>query len=651
MLWMRPISDVAEQVGSPALTPELQFRELVAILRRRIGLILGLAVGGTVLAAVVGLMIAPKFTAIAQLVVEPQPGPLAERMPAAHLIEENVDTHLTLINSRDHLRRVAENLARRSGGGHASAVAIGPISTAGGDGNGPAAVDSTLLSPLDARATILGELKHRANIWISALRKNRAGPTPSLEELERGLRVNQERRSRVISVAFTSKSPQGAAALANNIVQSYVEGQSEQASEDANGEMRLLRERVADIKSEVEKAGQAVRNAIEQRLAGANAERNGQEPGAPLRELERDVASKAQLYSALLRREKELRDRQATTTPGVRVLTLATPPERPSSHNPILFIAPAMILALIGGGLIAVVLDRLDQSFRGAKDLAAIGIACIGLVPSIRRPEPYRCVLSEPLSPYAESIRAIVVALRLVTPPPSQKRVLITSSLPGEGKTTLATSLAVYLASIGQRVLLADLNLRHATALPGLERRIPAGAGAGGEQLGDELIQRSAGLRFDYLTMSGWPHDPLALFAGETVSEFLCRLRANYDCVIMDGPPLLGTAEAPLLPAIADESLLVVRWGSTQREAVQTALGLLDWVAGQGQRGALPAAVITQVDVRGRARFGSGDANWSLVKQKAFHALRGKFNVDGKGDSGKPAPRHAVARRPSPPNT
>ena len=436
-------------------------------------MILTIAVVGTMLATVVGLLIPPKYTAYVQIVVEPaQMGLTGERASAASPTEESIDTHVSLLGSRDHLQRVAETLLQDSEvrtqvpkpGQYAATVptpADADFSQSTASDGGAASIETATAS------TILSELGRRLSVWISALPGSRGAAAALLEELDRGIRVNQERRSRVISVAFTSKSPESSAAFANRIVELYVDSQIEQKQRDARRETARLDERIAELKYEMEKAGNAVQGAIQQRLdPGRNAGSEGRELDERLRELERHAAAGAQLHASLLRRQKQMRDQQEVITPGVAILSLASVPDRPSSHHPILFILPALIVFAIGGSLLAVGLEQLDRGLRSERDInEALGVACIGLVPLLPRQHgshPHRFLLKYPFSAYSEAIRSIVATLQLAAPAPASKVVVVTSSVPKEGKTTLAVSLAVYAALIGRRVLLVDLDFRQA---------------------------------------------------------------------------------------------------------------------------------------------------------------------------------------------
>jgi polysaccharide biosynthesis transport protein len=619
-----PTAERTQPSGKPQHVGELHFHEVFAILRRRRPMILTIGAIGTVLAILVGLLIPPKYTATAQLVIEAPANSAVERAPGVSALDESIDTHVTLLSSRDHLQRVIESLLHDPEFHPAARDAAAPEPTRGASDETSRSVDLNQPTGMtEPETTGLSELMRRLNIWLEAFRRSGSTAVPSLEEFERNTRAIQERRSRVISVAFTSTNPEKATAFANRIVQLYVDRLREQKQDYASRELARLDERITETKFEMEKAAAAVQKAIQERRGSEqNASAKEQESDGQLRGLLQHAGSSAQLYDGLLRRRKEMRDRQETLAPGVGVQVLAGIPKRPSSHNPILFIVPAFIVFAIGGSWLAIILEQLDRGLRSEQETAdALGIACIGLVPVLLQKHPirpYQHLLTEPFSAYTEAIRSAAASLGLTTSSLGSKVVLISSSVPREGRTTLARSLAAYVASLGRRVLLIDFDCRQGPPLGEFDD-IAEGAMVEAplqNRPAAELIRHIPEAGLDYLPMAGYRVDPLALFAREQMPRLIHQLRDRYDCVIIDGPAVFGSIGARLLPSIADKLLFVVKWASTRREVAQNALTLLRGVDHLDMdRSNLALAIVAQVDLKRHARYLYGDVGEFLAKR------------------------------------
>jgi uncharacterized protein involved in exopolysaccharide biosynthesis len=569
---------VSEQQGRDR-TPEPHFEQLMEILRRRHRLVLTTAALGTILAGVAGLLITPKYTAKAQIVIEPQ----AATLVSPEAVQQVIDTHLTMLTSAYHLQHVLESLrsepAFRAGESQTNTAVGASASSVEGDARLRAPATATApAEPVTAETGPLSwkELNRRLRVWINALPWNTAARAElTFDDLDRRLKVMQERRSRVITIRFQWTSPQKAAAIANRIANLYIQSNLEQQRLYSNREMARLEERMTTIKEEIQGTSAALQEAIQPRT---DANQSEQEAAVIPSELGQRAASSAQLYANLLQRQKEIRAQEELIKPDASILSLASPPARPSSPNPILFMLPALIASLIFGSLLAVLLQRFDRGLRSGREINdALGMTCIGLVPHVARKRLThlaKFLLAEPFSPYAEAIRAAVAVLRLAEPGLAAKVFLISSSFPKEGKTTLALSIAIHVASLGRRVLLLDFDCRRDREL---DRKVETGVANPSQPYGlhSEAIKHIGDVGLHYRPMPRCGDDPLAMFAQGRVLPLLRELRDTYDTVIIDGPPVLGTSETRLLASMVDRVVFVVKWGSTMRDSAREALNQL----------------------------------------------------------------------------
>ncbi|MBL6459074.1 hypothetical protein JMJ55_27480 [Belnapia sp. T6] len=324
--------------------------------------------------------------------------------------------------------------------------------------------------------------------------------------------------------------------------------------------------------------------------------------------LEQRIARELRRSEQLLRGQLEAKEQQQLTAPPVTIVALARPPRQPSSISPILLLVPGTVAFAFLGAAIAAVRERMDRSFRSCREVEqSCGIECVGLVPEMPRTRG-----ADPAQGLARpsTMRAIRSVLVGMLPMPhadhGSKVVLVTSSLPGEGRTLLATSLAACAARLGQRVLMIDLDCGGCDAVVARE-------GAG------HRIRRNPEFGFDVLSPGKDGMDLLAVLAGGRGDQFLQPLRASYGCIIIDGPAALTVPEAQLLAALVDEVLLAIRWGHTRREVVENTLLLL------GRGGATQTklrTVLTRVDLRKYALYRFGDAGEFLARQGGHAAAR-----------------------------
>jgi succinoglycan biosynthesis transport protein ExoP len=186
----------------------------------------------------------------------------------------------------------------------------------------------------------------------------------------------------------------------------------------------------------------------------------------------------------------------------------------------------------------------------------------------------------------------------------------LTSSVPDEGKTSLAFSLAASLVQDGKRVLLFELDLRR----PSIAARGWAGADADDRPapLFSE-VRHDGRSGLDLILVRRPPSNPQAILTSDALARALRHLRQRYDHVIVDSPPLLGLSDSKFVASLVDATLLVIRWHSTSRDVVRDALDELRLVSAP-----LLGAIIAQVDPDRQARYGYGGAGSYYRKYRDY---------------------------------
>jgi polysaccharide biosynthesis transport protein len=328
-----------------------------------------------------------------------------------------------------------------------------------------------------------------------------------------------------------------------------------------------------------------------------------------LRQLERESEANRSLYESFLTRLKQLEEQLDLVRPDAKVVSLAAVPQNPSFPKPKAMIVIGFTSSVMLGVLMAMLRERLDTAFHTGRQLhEVLGVTSFGLVPAIRRgkgqPRPHRYLLEKPLSAYADAIRSVQKSVELSGPDGRSQIILVTSTLPGEGKTTLALSLAASAARSGRKTVVLDVDLRH----PSVAREIGQPFGPGlvefltGEATADEIIHVAefhGNLHF--IPVRGLTSSPVDLLESREMATLLTALRTRYHYVFLDGPPALVT-DARAAASLADTVLYAVRWNKTKAEVASHGLEAL-----AGNRISVAGLVLTQVNLAQQARYGYGN--------------------------------------------
>ena len=395
-----------------------------------------------------------------------------------------------------------------------------------------------------------------------------------------------------------------------------------------------LRAQIADLKTKI---GLEARNAV-QSLSGSVAaarakvqalkdalstaqQRNDVDNSASvqMRELQREADANKALYENFLNRFKQTSAEQDIQQADARRISTGLPPGAPSYPNKPLFVEFAAMLSLGFGILLAFALEWLDNGFRSTDQLERIaGIGTLGLVPATSGSAvPQDIVVDEPVSQYSESIRSVRTALRYSDIDNPPKVVLVTSSIPSEGKTILSTSLARSVARSGAKALLIDCDLRR----PGVSKLLNATDGPtlldlfDGTGTPESVIQVDRTSSMHYVAARTGTTNPQDLLGSQQMRSFLERMRPHYDLIVLDSPPVLAVSDAVILSHVVDRTLFVIRWEKTPRAV---ALGALKALRTNG--GSIAGAVLTRVNVKKHASFGYGDSAYSYHKYSEYYS-------------------------------
>lgn len=333
--------------------------------------------------------------------------------------------------------------------------------------------------------------------------------------------------------------------------------------------------------------------------------------------LRREVDTNRQLYDGLLQRYKEIGIAGGVGINNITVIDKAKVPKFPFKPNLALNLIIALGLGLAVGIGLALLLEYLDDTFKVPEDLEKfLGLPVLGLIPNTKATDNTELALTEnanPHSPFAEAYRSLRTNLQFSTPEGMPKVLLITSTTIGEGKSTTALSLATHIAHTGKSVLVIDCDLRKAS----LHRKlnIPNDSGLTNYLAGKALpveITRGCHVPRLYLMPSGpLPPNPAELLGSAKMLALLNLATEKFDQVIIDGPPVLGLADAPLLGSLAEATILVVECGGTSK---QFALGAVKSL--RATRTRLIGSLLTKADMQRRS-YGYHSYQYSHEEREA----------------------------------
>jgi capsular exopolysaccharide synthesis family protein len=291
--------------------------------------------------------------------------------------------------------------------------------------------------------------------------------------------------------------------------------------------------------------------------------------------LQREVDTNRGLYDALLQRYKQIGVAGGVGASPVSIVDRASVPGSPFKPNLLLNLIGGLGAGLLAGIAAALALEFLHDTIKTREDVRnKLGLACLGVVPKQRGKGSVVEDLKDPSSPVSEAYSAVLASLRFSTEHGAPKVMLITSTEPAEGKSSTAFAMAQNYSRRGESVLLIDADLRR-----------PAFRGASNRQGLTKLLTNEEPVRghiletqFENLWLlpcGPTPPNPADLLSTGRFKEIVNEAGEHFERIIIDGPPVLGLADASLLAAVAGNVMMVVEAGKTRTRAAKDAVDRL----------------------------------------------------------------------------
>ena len=337
-----------------------------------------------------------------------------------------------------------------------------------------------------------------------------------------------------------------------------------------------------------------------------------------LAELQREAQANKALYEDFLNRFKQTSVQQDIQQADARAVAAATPPGGPSYPNTRLYTIVALAASIFLGTLVALFLELLDNGFRTSDQLEkTLGLSTLGMVPAVgigRKAQDI--IVAEPVALYSEAIRSVRTALRYSDVDNPPKIVLVTSSLPAEGKTVFATSLARSVARSGGRSLLIDCDLRR----PGVTKILAANSSLGLTDIFDGTAPIESVIKIDeesgmhFIPARSGTANPQDLLGSQHMKALLEQMRSRYDLIVLDSPPVLVVSDGVILSHAADTTMYIVRWEKTPRHVVAGAIKML-----RANGGHIAGAVLSRVNTRRHSAYGYGDSAYYYGRGSGYY--------------------------------
>jgi len=291
--------------------------------------------------------------------------------------------------------------------------------------------------------------------------------------------------------------------------------------------------------------------------------------------LERDFRVNDQLLESMMVRMRETSVTSSIETENARVIDSAFESQKPISPRVGLNLAVGVLAGLLLGVGVAYLIATIEDRVKTAFDVEAfVGFPLLGIIPRVERMEAAdkAQIVSNGADPkIVEAFLSLYSALRVNEESKTARLFAVTSTLPGEGKSFIATNLALAFASQGQRTAIVDCDLRKPNVQRSFRLRMTKGlinCCANGAQL-DEVVVKGVHPNLDVVTSGGRAGNPIQLLNSSEFEALVAELGRRYDRVVFDTPPLGAVSDALNILPLMDGAIYTIQYNRVMRRAAQ----------------------------------------------------------------------------------
>jgi non-specific protein-tyrosine kinase len=374
------------------------------------------------------------------------------------------------------------------------------------------------------------------------------------DQLKPAITVEVVRNTQLLVVTVQDTNPLRASDIANTIATVFTDFIRDLQSQRYASTQKGLAQQVIDMEKQIDETNRAIA---------------GEADPAQKLQLESRLTQYRSLYSNLVTNYEQARLAEAQTSTNVFVFEPASVSRDPVSpktvRNTLLAVLAGMLLA--AGAVFAI--DMLDDTLKNPDEIRQrFNLTVLGVIAHHEMLNEKPICLTHPRAPVAEAFRTLRTNITFASVDAPLRRILVTSSTPQEGKTTISSNLAVVLAQAEKRVLLVDADLRR----PQVHRKFGLSNRLGLTNLFlhaleslNGVIQISEGTRLGVLASGGTPPNPAELLTSQKMTEILDQLNQVFEMIVIDSPPALTVTDAVALSPGMDGIILVAKPGVTKR--------------------------------------------------------------------------------------
>lgn len=317
---------------------------------------------------------------------------------------------------------------------------------------------------------------------------------------------------------------------------------------------------------------------------------------------QQEVDTNRALYDGLLQRFKEIGVAGGVGVNNVAIVDPADVPQKPSSPRMLINLALALIAGLAIGTGLAFALEQMDEAIADPGEVERrLGLPLLGSVPKVKDVTPRNALLDRK-SELVDAYLAIQTSLGFTTEHGIPRSLAVTSTRPAEGKSTTALALATMLARAGKKVILVDGDMRSPSVhqLGGVDHDRGLSNFLAGQDDVSQLTFEMPDLGFSAMSAGPIPPNAAELLTGHRLQRLIVKLLESYDHVVIDSPPVMGLADAPLIASQVEGVIYAVESHGIRSSIVKTALQRL--LAANAH---ILGGVLTKFEAR-KAHYGYG---------------------------------------------